>query len=455
MSSGGFDPRRPRFELGMRPEQRMQLQPRMLTAIEALELPIGDLEQWLRDAYQSNEALQLEEAKGPPAERLHAARDRTQRHAEWLEGAALGREPDWVAQLEGQLPWLELEPSAEAWVRFLIEHLDERGLLTASDEELLAAARELGLEGEEAALGRAIADLQRLEPRGLGGRDATEAMLLQLDPGEQDYGDLCHLLEAHLDDLLSNRLPRIARGLGIPMEEVARLVARASKLDPSPARSMRVDSAPVLRADLAVQATEDGYRLSLAHGSLPSVSLDTGVTALVDEDALPREVRRHLRRRIEAARWVVDAVRAREETLLRVAHAVFSHQADFLSDGPGALRPLSMQEVGEQLGLHPSTVSRAVSGKHVQTDFGVLPLRSFFPHTACERQEASADRLLEQVKGLVAGEDKHAPLSDDAIAAELAERGFSTKRRTVAKYRKQLGIPSSYLRRRYVDDSDS
>jgi RNA polymerase sigma-54 factor len=173
------------------------------------------------------------------------------------------------------------------------------------------------------------------------------------------------------------------------------------------------------------------------------------------EKALPAEVRRHLRQRIESARWVVDAVRQREETLLRVGHAVFAHQSAFLVDGPTALTPLSMGQVGEDLELHPSTVSRAVAGKHVQTDFGILPLRFFFQHTACDRTETSGAELLEEVKGLIAAEDKLAPLSDDSIAELLAQRGHTTKRRTVAKYRQQLGIPSSYLRRRYVDDPDA
>lgn len=435
----------------------MQLQPRMRVAIEALERPVAELGEWLRAAYESNEALRLEEprSRSLPEGGSAAARrgaERTSRHAEWLDSTALSREADLVEELEEQLVWLDLEPQAEQWVRFLVSHLDDCGLLSESDEELLAAAEQRGLEGGRSALGRAIADLQRLEPKGLGGRDATEAMLLQIDPADEDYDQLCELLEGHLDELLSNKLPAISREIGLGVEEVARLAARAARLEPAPARSHASEAAPPLSPDLILLREGNGFELAVAVDATPGVRIDPKVAALAGEKALPADVRRHLTRRVEAARWVVDAVRAREETLLRVARVIFERQSGFLRDGPSALDPLSMLEVAEQLELHPSTVSRTVSGKHVQTGFGILPLRRFFQHAACESASTSgsADSLLEAVRGLISGEDKRAPLSDDQIAEALRERGFETKRRTVAKYRTQLGVPSSYRRRDYA-----
>ena len=442
-----------RFGLSQRAEQRMALQPRMRVAIEALERPAAELGEWLRAAYEKNEALRLEEPrshslpKGGATPRSDS--ERSTRHAAWLDATALSREADLEAQLEEQLIWLELDPQAERWVRFLVARLDDRGLLSESDEELLGAAEQIGLAGGDEALGRAIAELQRLEPKGLGGRDATEAMLLQLDPADADYPQLCQLLEQHLDELVSNKLPAISREIGLGVEEVARLAARAARLEPAPARSHTASAAPPLSPDLILRREGEAFELSVAVDATPGVRIDPEVAALSVEKALPADVRRHLTQRVEAARWVVDAVRAREETLLRVARVVFERQRGFLRDGPAALEPLSMLEVAEQLELHPSTVSRTVSGKHVQTGFGILPLRRFFQHAACESTSAagSADSLLGAVRSLIEGEDKRAPLSDDQIAAALRESGFETKRRTVAKYRTQLGVPSSYRRR--------
>lgn len=453
--ASGPDPQRMRFDLGQRAEQRMQLQPRMRVAIEALERPVAELGEWLREAYQSNEALRLEEpgSRSLPEPRRGSASpdgERTSRHAAWLENQAFSEDSGLAAELDEQLAWLELQADAEAWVRFLIDHLDDRGLLVEDDAVLLDLAEGAGLSGGAEALGRAIADLQRLEPRGLGGRDTTEAMLLQLDPADGDYDSLCRLLEGHLDDLLANKLPRISRELGLPLEELSRLVARAARLEPAPIRAHVAKAAPTLSPDLILQVSEGGgFELSIERDATPGVRIDPEVAALSGEKALPSEVRRHLARRVESARWIVDAVRAREETLLRVARAVFEHQSGFLERGLGALEPLAMADVADQLTLHPSTVSRTVAGKHVQTPFGILPLRRFFQHAACEGSSSSADALLEAVRSLIDGEDKREPLSDDEIAERLQAHGFQTKRRTVAKYRNQLGLPSSYRRRRF------
>jgi RNA polymerase sigma-54 factor len=167
----------------------------------------------------------------------------------------------------------------------------------------------------------------------------------------------------------------------------------------------------------------------------------------MSQDAdLPAEVRQHLRRKLDEARWLLDAVQQREMTLLRVARAVFEVQAAFLKEGRGHLVPLSMAHVAEQLGLAPSTVSRAVAGKYVDTPHGILALRWFFQ---TESGGAARDDLREVVRGLVRDEDPEQPLSDEDLVKSLASAGHRVARRTVAKYRKELGIKSSYQRRAY------
>lgn len=438
-------PDRPRYELGQRVEQQQLLLPKLIQAVEALELPAGELAAWLREAFQHNEALRLRESAPPRAGGGGAAGDQD----DWLENQALARSLDLSAALFEQVPWLELSPERERWLRFLIACLDERGLLSMPDEELLLLAESSGLAGAAQALGLAVADLQRLEPRGLGGRTASEALLLQLDPGEADYELLANLIETHLPALERNKRPQVAKAMGVDLETLERLLGRLSNLRADPLASWRDEAAPILEADLFVQPVGDGFELHCDRGRVPEVSLDPRIQRLASDADQPRELREYLRGRLERASWIVEAVGQRLRTLERVGRAVFARQGRFLREGPAAIRPLTMNQVAEELGLHPSTVSRAVAGKGVQTPYGILPLRRFFeaefqPGSAQGRGEIAA-----ALGELVAGEDRRRPLSDEELVAALGARGFEVARRTVAKYRGELGIPSSYQRRQH------
>jgi RNA polymerase sigma-54 factor len=432
-----------------RAEQQLVLQPRMLQSIEVLQVPAQDLESWLLAAAESNEAL-LVELAGPAASSPGSGREATERHDEMLRN-----QPDRLRGLAEslleQVDLLDLEPRLEGWLRFLITCLDGNGYLSPSDEELLELAREAGLERDATALGLAIGALQRLEPRGIGGRDMVESLLLQLDQDDAEYPLLCRLLEEFLEPLAHNRLPAVARGLGVELDELGALLLRLRGLDPRPGADLTAGAARRLRADVVVAEEPPGsWSVCVEHSSLPAVSIDPEITGLARAADSSSEVRAWARERVERARWVVDAVRQRAETLLRVAGVVFERQRPFLDSGPGHLLPLTMGEVAAQLDLHVSTVSRAVSGKHVQGPWGILPLRHFFQVATGDGAAPARDDLGAIVRSIFEDEDAFEPLSDDQVAEELARRGHRVARRTVAKHRGQLGIPSSYRRRKYA-----
>jgi RNA polymerase sigma-54 factor len=435
----------PRFDLHQRHEQQQLLLPRMIQAVEALELPAAELATWLREAYQQNEALRLVEA---PWARRGALRAE-QPGDDWIENQALAQSVDLSTALLEQVAWLDLTPEREEWVRFLIVCLDERGFLSVPDEELLLLAETTGLQGGNAALGLAVGDLQRLEPRGLGGRNQQEALLLQLDPRAPDYADLARLIEQHLPALERNKLPQVARALGRSLAELEPLLAQLRRLHPDPVAAWNQASAPRLEADLYVTPVANGFELTSERGQVPEVSLDPRAQKLASDPAQPRDLREYLRGRIERARWVIDAVSQRAATLERVGRAVFAHQARFLREGPAWIRPLTMNAVAEELGLHPSTISRAVAGKGVQTPFGILPLRSFFSAEFKPGSQQGRGELLAALANLVANENRQEPLSDDQLVEALTQQGFEVARRTVAKYRGELGLKSSYQRRQY------
>jgi len=433
----------------MRGEQQMLLLPRMLMSIEILQLPTTDLERYLLDAAESNEALVLEHPTPPDPEvgRRGTMAD-TEAHDEMLRN-----QPDRGRSLadvvEEQLATEEIEPELREWVRFLVGCLDGAGFLSVSDDRLMELARAQGLAGGECELGRAIAAMQTLEPRGLGARNAIEALLMQLDPGDPDYALLCALLEDFLEELARNKLPSVARSLGLDIGKLQELLGMLRNLDPRPVARLLEESVPTIVPDILVEWSGDGHAVCLASGVLPPVSIDGSVRALAKDRSQPRDVRAYLRGKLEGARWIVEAIEHRGQTLLAVAKAIFEHQRDFLTQGPGHLRPLFMNGMAEELGIHVSTVSRAVSGKYAQTPWGIFPLRTFFQAAAGAGADKARDEVRELVRGLIAAEDPDRPMSDGEVVAALAGRDVKVARRTVAKYRKELDIPSSYRRRRY------
>jgi RNA polymerase sigma-54 factor len=438
--------------------QHQLLLPRMLQSIEVLQMPAAELEPWLREQAEENEALEVAARRldeGPPPPRAPVgSRERTEAHDEMLRNQP-DRSAGVAERVEQQIALVEAPPQVLAWVRFLVSCLDDHGYLSMEDAELSALGAQQGLSRDPAHLADGQRLLWSLEPRGIGARGAVHALLLQLDPDDPDFAHLRALLVDFLEDLARNKLPAVARSMGIGLDDLQALLARLRELDPHPARDLVDAGAPLLRPDVRVEAVAaEGragleFEVALDRGGLPAVRLDGDVERLARDKRQSAAVRRYLRGKLDRARWVVEAVAQRERTLLRVAGALFEHQRAFLEYGPGHLAVLRMGDLARELELHVSTISRAVSGKCAQTPWGILPLRHFFQASAGADEESARDDVLEAVRGIFAAEDPAQPLSDDQVVAELGRRGWRLARRTVAKYRGELGIGSSYRRRRY------
>ncbi|MEM8713565.1 MAG: RNA polymerase factor sigma-54, partial [Planctomycetota bacterium] len=437
---------------GMQQRQEMTLAPRMLQSIEILTLPRADLDGWLAEEAQKNEALlvgNLSTGERLAPSRSSAARAKaTDDHYALLQ-AQPDRAPSLAEAVEAQLRGrADLAPDLAEWVSFLAGCLDDGGLLLLEDDELveLAVQAELPMAGVEAGgrlLADAIAALQQLEPAGIGARSSVEALLLQLDPADPDYGLLCSLLEDFLVELSRNKRPLVAEKLGLEILELDRLLGILSALEMRPGGLLAGDAAPVLHPEVIAEVEADGtFSVRLSRGALPTVKIDPVAEELLASDGLDKEARGYLKNKVEEARWVTDAVAMRGATLLRVAEATLRRQRNFLTEGATGLRPLSMGEVAEELGLAASTVSRSVAGKSVQTPFGIVPLRSLFQSAPGDGGAGQASAgggasgaVLERVRQLIDAEDKAAPLSDEAIVEALKESGVQVARRTVAKYR--------------------
>ena len=374
-------------------------------------------------------------------------------------------------QLLGQWGLVDVEDSLRPLGTHLIEFLDDDGYLRTALEEVADRAsqpvkdREPSSADWELAL-KAVQLL--LEPAGVGARDAAECLLLQLDAiedqaardeeppriGTPEAIEFARtLISRHFEDLMKNRLPKIASGSGLSLDEINEGLDVMRRLSLSPARRLVDESPEAIRPDAVVEYDEEGdrYVAYLTDNRMSQVRINREYALMAKDRKVEKSDREFLRKNLSNAQWLMDAVEQRQSTLLRVIHAVLDEQREFFDYGPEALKPLPMKTVADRLGVHVATVSRAVSEKWLETPRGTVPLRGFFTQGMAtdSGEEVSSSALKAALQELVDGEDKAKPLSDEALAKAMKEKGYEIARRTIAKYRGQLDIPSARMRKQF------
>ena len=359
-------------------------------------------------------------------------------------------------QLSAQWHLGEADARLMAAGEFLIGFIDADGYIRV-DEETLRKQLPPGLTWDE--VEKAWPILQRtLEPAGLAARDLRECLLLQIEAKEAQTADqglqTAHLLvQDHLKDVEANRLPKIARAMGISIDEVKEAILSLRQFHPHPGRLLTDDSPRTIHPDAVVEYDDenDVYVARLTHGRLPAIHISPAYSDMARDRGVDKRTRDFVGHNLRSAQWLIDAIRQRHATLLRVIHVVLNAQREFFEQGPQALRPLPMTQVADQLGIHVATVSRAVNEKYLQTPRGIFPLRMFFSGgTETGSGEAMSWQAVQaKLEEIIESEDKSEPMSDDALADELKKHGIDIARRTVAKYRKQLNIPPARQRKEY------
>ena len=477
---------RPELILTQRPELRLQLSPQLIQRIEILQLSAADLVDLIEDEALTNEALVVEkppetQLQPPPVEQVEKAdqaeaeagpadseprvdldhwndvyRPRTRRAGgddEDPKQEALNNAParprSLQEHLDEQILLSDASPRVKELAGFLVQNLDRNGWLKEPLGELVVPFHErFSLEDAEAALKL----VQSLDPPGIGARTAQECLLLQVRDDHPLAPHLRQLIERSLEDLARNRLPKVARDLGITVDEVKDLVvAMRHSFDPFPGRRFSHEPLWRVRPDVVVQKQDGRFEIQLADDWMPRLSLNPERLRLLRDKSVTADLRKHLRRDVESARFLIESIEQRRRTLERVAHEIIKRQGDFLEHGVDHLKPLKMQEIADELGIHVSTVSRALKGKYVQTPQGVHELKFFFTGASQGTDGVVESRtgVRERVRELVEKEDKQNPLSDEEIVERLKSMGLNVARRTVTKYRKALHIPSSRQRREY------
>ena len=480
--------------------QKQVLAPRMIQSMEILQLPILALQERIEQEMEENPVLELVEEEADVAvEEVTETEDRTSPDAPSEEEQELvidethSNEQDferlmkmdeaWPDQFEershpsrgeieeagerkldamanmvarpqslqdylhDQLGWFELEPDLRAMADRIIYNLDTNGYLQGRLEDLLGP----DAKPEDLALAqRALAMVQKLDPPGVGARDLRECLLLQLVPGVPHYRELVTLVSNHLEDLEHNRLPVISRRTGYSIELIQQVLEELRKLNPKPGADYNDAVVPPVTPDVFVEQDENGrYRVRLEDGRTPTLFISPYYRKLFQSGDATEETREYIKRKINSAQWLIDSIEQRRSTLTKVAQAIVDYQHEFLNKGPEAIEPLKMQQIADQVGVHVTTVSRAVDDKWIQTPRGIFPLRRFFcgGTTVAGGEELAWDAVRLKLQEIVDGEDKQRPLSDDQLVAKLAAHGITVARRTVTKYRQAMGILSSRQRR--------
>jgi RNA polymerase sigma-54 factor len=489
------------FGQEMRLAQKQVLAPRMIQSMEILQLPILALEERIEQEVQNNETLEVDEAASeertvdepepadpeqPPSNRTvdemplivdqeHANQADFQRSYDWSNeypdsdddrsrpsaaqvDQASDRYLDLMANMEerpetlsdhlhAQLASEELSEPDKVAADKIIYNLDANGYLPMPLEELVDPD---GPAGQLESLRRGLRAVQGMDPPGVAARDLKECLLLQIRHDTPNARQLRRLVNDHLEDLAANRLPVIERKLGLSLEDVEALREQLHLLNPKPGAAFSARVVVPVKPDVYVDCQPNGtWTCRLEEIDLPNLRISPTYRAMLLSPDTDPQTREYIRRKVNAAQWLIDAIEQRRSTLLRTAQAIVDHQVRFLTEGPEALEPLKMQQIADRIGMHVTTISRAVDDKWLQAPRGLYPLRKLFVGgtTSADGDEVAWDAVRIKLQEIVAAEPKDAPLSDDDLVEALAKQGITVARRTVTKYRKAMNIPSSRQRR--------
>ena len=356
--------------------------------------------------------------------------------------------------LRDQLGWFEIDSALRAMCERIIYNLDTNGYLQGRLEDILGSD---ATKEDHALAQQALTVVQRLDPPGVAARDLRECLLLQLTPGMPLFEQLQSLITFYLEDIEYNRLPVISRRTGFSIELIQQTLTELRKLNPKPGADYNNMPVPSVTPDVFVELGDDGkYHVRIEDGRTPSLFISPYYRKLFAAGQVNDETREYIKRKINSAQWLIDAIQQRRNTIERVAQAIVDHQTEFLSKGPETIEPLKMQQIAEKVGVHVTTISRAVDDKWIQTPRGIFPLKRFFcgGTVDADGEEVAWDTIRLKLQELVDNEDKQCPKSDDKLVKDLAAAGVTVARRTVTKYRKAMNIPSSRQRRDWSNISE-
>jgi len=474
--------------------QELRINPRLYQAMDLLYMPLLDLQQHLKQELLSNPFLELLEAEDGNevtasdvvAEKEVEKEKSGDDEPDWEkilldDGPPTGSAPrdlseasdyepvsvvtkDLADYLREQLRLLDVTPRQQLLADEFVGNIADDGYLGAPLEEIVACANKMlqehaeGIEREVEIPLYTLAEaeemlriIHRLDPPGVGARDLRECLLLQLEDQKRPDSLVYRLVKEAFEDLIAHRWSELGKRFGIEAAEVQRAADELAKLDPKPGLQHSAASDTYIIPDLVVDKVDDRYIVFLNDSGVPRLRISRTYQELArDRKKFDVESKEFIAQRMNSAQWIIQAIEQRRQTMLKVMNFIVDRQREFFEKGVEYLKPLTLREVADVINMHESTVSRVTNEKYVQTPRGLLHLKFFFSSglQTTTGEDASARSIKAQIEKLVADEDPRNPLTDQQIVEHFAGKGVRIARRTVAKYRDQLGILPARMRKR-------
>ena len=455
--------------------QQQTLAPQMRKSLEILQAGTLELGQLVQQALETNpvleditETISLDEEskdsdEGDSMDYLNETdddwRDRTileGKSSPWTNEDEERRQriydsivaPETLQQhLQYQLDLSMVDPDVRAAAQAILGNLDERGFL---DLPLKTLGIRLGIMA--GVLEESLHLVQSFDPAGVGASGIPESLLLQLERSSGQETIEYRIVRDHLEDLARKRHPQIAKSLGTTVERIAEAASRIGRLTPNPGGEFDPTGNPYILPDAIIERDDDGrWYARLTGEHLPNLRINDFYKDMIGKNGTDAKTRQFLRDQIRDGRSLIHAISLRQETILAIAHKLIEHQPQFLNKGHRHLRPLTMNDIADELNLHATTISRAVAGKYVFTPHGLMEMRAFFAtgYQTSDGTEVSNAGVREALQQLISAENPAKPYSDETLMKALDKQGIKVARRTVAKYREQLSILPSHLRKTF------
>ncbi|MDF1616702.1 RNA polymerase factor sigma-54 [Petrocella sp. FN5] len=448
------------MEMNMEMNQKIIMTPQLEYSLKILKLSYEELVDFLHEEMLSNPILEYKEPKETKLkinkeERELNLQSYSSYSREEDDGYTNGipdmksYKTDLVSHLKLQLHILDLPETVMKIGEFLIESLDNKGYLKIDIKDV---AKMLHTKEEE--VNQVCQIIQQFDPPGICARNLKECLKLQLMNRKNVKKGLIELIDCHLEAIGDNALPKISKSMAMPINEVQALIEEVRKLNPKPGSYFQTDMIHYIRPDVIISKQDERYSIDICKDKIPKIIVNPYYLDLLKEgdkklgDAYP-----YIQNKVNSANWLMRCIDQRMETLEKVTKAIFMHQIDFFDKGRAYLKPMNQREIADALNLHESTISRTVNGKYLLCQWGMFELKYFFSSKGIKQEvgeDASSAMAKFAIQGIVDGEDKHNPYSDSKICTLLQNEGIGISRRTVAKYREQLGIPSGKVRKHYI-----
>lgn len=463
---------------GLELKQKQQLSPLQIQTIKLIELPIQELEQRIRKELEENPVLdedvpkEKEEDEAPrevslseykeddsiPSYRLRADNYSKDERPQY---STFSVKESFTQNLMEQLGYRNLTEHQYSVAAFIIGSLDDDGYLRRSIDTLVDdISFRANIETSEEEVLAMLKVVQEFDPAGVGARDLRECLLLQIRHCKKTPAveHAIKILDHYFHDFTSKHYQKIMTRMGLTEEEMKAAIAKILKLNPSPGGQIDdsySDQAQQIVPDFLLEYTDGELILTMPRFSIPELRVNRKYADLLMEAASSserekKEAAAFVKKKLESAKWFVEAIKQRHNTLYSTMQTIIDYQKEYFIDGDEThLKPMVLKDIAERTGFDISTISRVVNSKYIETHFGIYSLKYFFSE-GLENQdgeEVSTRELKKALQECVDNEDKHKPLTDDELVAKMTERGYKVARRTVAKYRDQLGIPKARLRR--------